>query len=76
MAKLTKGDVTVETEIPSEIAELKAGGFRTAEDQQRIDKAASAAQKTETGNTGTGTHKDAEDAPAGAGKTGAGKPGK
>ena len=76
MAKLTKGDVTVETELPTEIAELKAGGFRTAEDQQRIDAAAKAAQKPANTNTGTSTNKIADEAADGAGKPTTGKPGK
>lgn len=76
MAKLTKGDVTVETELPTEVAELKSRGFRTAEDQQRIDAAAKAAQKPANADTGTSTNKIADEAADGAGKPGPGKSGK
>lgn len=76
MTKLTKADVTVETELPSEIAELKARGFRTAEDQKRIDAAAKAAQEPANSSTGTDTNKIADEAADRAGKPATGKSGK
>lgn len=75
MAKLTKGTTTVESDDPTEITNLKARGFRTAEEQKRVD-AAEAAQKAAKKPADTSTHRDSTDAPATGDKPAAGKSGK